>query len=146
MPCSPPGNLPDPGVKPSSPALAGGFLTTEPPEKPLVIVTELFIYEAETEDKEWGRVWVLIIRIHKNKINNNIHMQKGLLHTSPSREREEGKWNKIKGKLKIFICLATTPKIMDFELGIYQDCVIKCYLLSSTKLSNILNGILTNMY
>ena len=80
----------------------------------MVIVTESFIYEAETEDKEWGRVWVLIIRIHKNKINNNIHMQKGLLHTSPSREREEGKWNKIKGKLKIFICLATTPKISGF--------------------------------
>ena len=79
----------------------------------MVIVTESFIHEAGTEDKEWGRVWVLIIRIHKNKINNNIHMQKGLLHTSPLRERE-GKWNKFKGKLKIFICLATMPKINGF--------------------------------
>ena len=31
-----PGNLLDLGIKPSSPALAGGFFTTEPPEKPCV--------------------------------------------------------------------------------------------------------------
>ena len=29
----PPGDLPDPGIKPASPALAGGFFTTEPPGK-----------------------------------------------------------------------------------------------------------------
>ena len=28
------GNLPDPGIKPASPALAGGFFTTEPPGNP----------------------------------------------------------------------------------------------------------------
>ena len=27
-------NLPGPGIEPMSPALAGGFLTTEPPGKP----------------------------------------------------------------------------------------------------------------
>ena len=27
----PPGDLPDPGIDPASPALAGGFFTTEPP-------------------------------------------------------------------------------------------------------------------
>ena len=30
----PPGDLPDPGIEPMSPALAGGFFTTEPPGKP----------------------------------------------------------------------------------------------------------------
>ena len=34
MPCPPPGDLPDPGIKPESPALAGGFFTTEPPGQP----------------------------------------------------------------------------------------------------------------
>ena len=37
LPCSPPGHLPDPGIKPkfpASPTLAGGFFTTEPPGKP----------------------------------------------------------------------------------------------------------------
>ena len=29
-----PGDIPDPGIEPASPALAGGFFTTEPPEKP----------------------------------------------------------------------------------------------------------------
>ena len=29
-----PGDLPDPGIEPVSPGLAGGFFTTEPPGKP----------------------------------------------------------------------------------------------------------------
>ena len=33
LPFPPPGDLPDPGVEPGSPALAGGFFTTEPPGK-----------------------------------------------------------------------------------------------------------------
>ena len=35
LPCPPPGDLPDPGIEPESlmsPAFAGGFFTTEPPE------------------------------------------------------------------------------------------------------------------
>ena len=32
-----PGDLPDPGIKPVPPALAGGFFTTEPPEKSLCV-------------------------------------------------------------------------------------------------------------
>ena len=34
LPFLPPGDLPDPGIKPVSPALAGRFFTTEPPGKP----------------------------------------------------------------------------------------------------------------
>ena len=30
MPFLPPGDLPDPGIEPVSPALAGGFFSTEP--------------------------------------------------------------------------------------------------------------------
>ena len=36
LPFPPPGDLPDPEIQPSSPALAGGFFTTEPPRKPAV--------------------------------------------------------------------------------------------------------------
>ena len=35
LPCHPPGDLPNPRIKPVSPALAGGFFTTEPPRKPV---------------------------------------------------------------------------------------------------------------
>ena len=35
VPCPPPRDLPDPGIKPKSPALAGGFFTTESSGKPL---------------------------------------------------------------------------------------------------------------
>ena len=34
LPFSTPGDLPDPGIKLTSPALAGGFFTTEPSGKP----------------------------------------------------------------------------------------------------------------
>ena len=34
LPCPPPGDLPNPGIKPVPPALAGGLFTTEPPGKP----------------------------------------------------------------------------------------------------------------
>ena len=30
-----PGDLPDPGIEPESPVLAGGFFKTEPPGKPV---------------------------------------------------------------------------------------------------------------
>ena len=34
LPFASPGDLPDTGIEPASPALAGGFFTAEPPEKP----------------------------------------------------------------------------------------------------------------
>ena len=34
LPFPSPGDLPDPGIKPASPGLAGGFFTTEPPGTP----------------------------------------------------------------------------------------------------------------
>ena len=34
LPCPSPGDFPDPGVEPASPALAGKFFTAEPPGKP----------------------------------------------------------------------------------------------------------------
>ena len=37
LPFPPPGELPNPGIEPRSPALAGGFFTTEPPGKPNII-------------------------------------------------------------------------------------------------------------
>ena len=36
LPFPSPGGLPDPGIKPESPALAGGFFTTKPPGKPRI--------------------------------------------------------------------------------------------------------------
>ena len=43
LPFHTPGNLPDPGIEPASPALAGGFFTTVPPGKPPLIHTSLFL-------------------------------------------------------------------------------------------------------
>ena len=41
MPFLTPGDLPDPGIECASPALAGGFFTTEPPGKPFVMLSDL---------------------------------------------------------------------------------------------------------
>jgi len=37
LPFPSPGALPDSGIKPVSPTLAGGFFTTKPPEKPKTV-------------------------------------------------------------------------------------------------------------
>ena len=36
LPCPPPGGLPNPGIEPMSPTLAGRFFTTELPGKPTI--------------------------------------------------------------------------------------------------------------
>ena len=38
LPFPSPGDLPDPGIKPTSPALAGGFFTTAPPGRPQLFI------------------------------------------------------------------------------------------------------------
>ena len=38
LPFPPPGGLPDPGIEPASPALVGGFFTTEPPGNRYVLI------------------------------------------------------------------------------------------------------------
>ena len=41
LPFFPPGALPNPGIKPMSPALASRFFTTEPPGKPVIYIFQL---------------------------------------------------------------------------------------------------------
>ena len=44
VPFPPQGDLPDPGMKPMSPAFAGRFFTTEPPGKPYCQISYTFIH------------------------------------------------------------------------------------------------------
>ena len=39
LPFPPPGDFPDPGIEPTSPAFAGECFTTEPPGKPVALLT-----------------------------------------------------------------------------------------------------------
>ena len=44
-----PGDLPRPGIRAVSPALAGGFLTTEPPRKPhLALSSDCIVFYCKT--------------------------------------------------------------------------------------------------
>ena len=42
-----PGDLPNSGIEPVSPALAGGFFTTEPPGKPILYIV-VYIYQSKS--------------------------------------------------------------------------------------------------
>ena len=60
MPCSPPGDLPDPGIEPASlksPALVGGFffLPLVPPGKPRS--WHIIFNEILEEQMSWEAVW-----------------------------------------------------------------------------------------
>ena len=66
LPFPSPGYLPDPGVEPvspASPALAGGFFTTEPPGKPIYVYVCVCIYiyiynffnKRKFLDRQWSR-------------------------------------------------------------------------------------------
>ena len=46
-------DLPDPGIEFKSPALAGGFFTTEPPGKPFLNQSFVFPLAEETEVEEY---------------------------------------------------------------------------------------------
>ena len=53
LPCPPPGDLPNPGIKPTSPeapAFPGGFLTTESPGKPNRDARLVIKYSLNLED------------------------------------------------------------------------------------------------
>ena len=51
LPFPPLGNLPNPGIKPVSPALAGRFFTTEPPEKPFTGRSSIILDSVLRESK-----------------------------------------------------------------------------------------------
>ena len=42
LPFPPPGDLPDPGIEPTSPVLAGRFFITEPPGMPVPFITNIY--------------------------------------------------------------------------------------------------------
>ena len=46
LPFPTPGDLPNPGIEPASPALAGRFFSIEPPEKPVCMLIPILNSEA----------------------------------------------------------------------------------------------------
>ena len=54
LPFPSPGDLPDPGIKPISPCIAGGFPTAEPPGKPIYLrCHSLLLQRAAVETSAW---------------------------------------------------------------------------------------------
>ena len=77
LPLPSPGDLPDPGIKPTSPELAGGFLTTEPPGKPIrgpwakgkieaTCKGQLGLWDSWAE-KDVAQTWVLVEEMERDE-------------------------------------------------------------------------------
>ena len=88
LPCLSPGDLPDPGIEPGSPvspALAGGFFTTEPHGKPLLIDNWCVLSPLLTEYTKfylitWPFRWTYLLvslAAGGDKVTR-LHMTKGL--------------------------------------------------------------------
>ena len=56
LPFPSPWDLPDPGIEPMSPALAGRFFTTEPPGKPMVLCSNNTVKALGSWLPDWGSV------------------------------------------------------------------------------------------
>ena len=57
LPCPPPGDLPNPRIKPTSLALAGKFFTTAPPGKPRMLQLTIFRSTAHSLNSDGPYVW-----------------------------------------------------------------------------------------
>ena len=66
LPFSPPGGLPNPGIKPTSPALAGRFFTIEPPGKPT------FITNLSENFTETMNLFFLYIQTHSYCVSQKV--------------------------------------------------------------------------
>ena len=55
MPFPSPGDLPDPGIEPTSPSLAGEFFTAELPGRPQL--TAILLYTLLEVRHTWGNTW-----------------------------------------------------------------------------------------
>ena len=57
LPFPSPGDLPGPGLQPTSPALAGGLFTTEPPGKPCMTLEQVISYLSAHLEAENPSCW-----------------------------------------------------------------------------------------
>ena len=82
LPLPPPGGLPDPGIKPASPvapSLAGGFFTTEPPEKPIK-----YIQTTEVQKNVFQMIqgYRNVLQQQSNRRSSNLQAPKIFINTS----------------------------------------------------------------
>ena len=71
------GDLPDPGIKPVSPALAGRFFTTEPPGKPLALIKVLMtLYSC----RQCAQPWQFCFSLLNNLLSTFLHKPQNCHH------------------------------------------------------------------
>ena len=81
LPCPPSGDLPDPGIKPRSPALQADALTSEPPGKPLLRFLIIITYHDEVfpDFREMKIIMLKYFKIsvlngNRNSLSSNIQI------------------------------------------------------------------------
>ena len=90
LPSPSPGDLPDPGIEPMSPALACGFFTTEPPEKHQLVqfscqscVTLCDPVHYITPGLSVHHQLLELTQIHVHQVSDGIHLSLPLSFPSP---------------------------------------------------------------
>ena len=62
-------DLPGPGLKPVSPALAGGFLTTAPPGKSIKHLLKYLTYVV-SNSYDYSIMWISVYIFYSSKLSN----------------------------------------------------------------------------
>ena len=85
LPFPSPGDLPNPGIEPMSPALAGGFFTTEPPGKPLSKFTTQINHSINKflraeHAKQRREIYALLVEFYFQEVEIGVEIGKHLLY------------------------------------------------------------------
>ena len=118
LPCPSPGDLPHSGIEHTSPVLAGGFFTTEPPEKPHI---SDFFFKTQIG---------MLVHTHTHT-NTHTQMKAIISELKPSDE-------KIKTPLSCFCILFFSPltwpnSVLDFLIPLFLQLCI-CVSFNRCKL------------
>ena len=126
LPFPSPGHLPNPGIKPESPALAGGFFTTEPPGKP----SSAFI---DPQFQKVLKIWKCIsfpfpepVGTSENKAATAGPVVPGVLSmgggdADEGTERERRSWNSIQPDTKAKALLHSHPQRFRLEPSVSRS-------------------------
>ena len=136
LPFPPPGDLPDPGIEPVSPALADGCFTSEPPGKPSTRLVLWHTYQRESKDRvldlktslfeslmtqaEGLRLWSLHFGYSLDCITQQ-HWFKQMSHNLKVKELSNPENSQCKEKEYLYVFYQVKSKGMNFKYSEISD-------------------------
>ena len=84
LPCPPPGDLPNPGVNPRSPALQAGSLLSEPPGKPWALWGNAKTFKPTLKNNLEDQAWLFFFKSFLQLVRSLPPSNNNLLHSISS--------------------------------------------------------------